>query len=138
SALSWLCLVCETNSEREDGALSRRRLDRQLARVRLDNPSRDRQAKSRAAARGVRHLDERLEDSGQRLGWNTCSGIRDRNRDLFAALRCRDRDRAASWGGAGGVCDQIGDHSFDLAPVDGYGREVRGGVGGQAGATEFP
>jgi len=42
--------VGETDGEREDGALSGRRLDGQLAAVGLDNSSRDGQAEPRTAA----------------------------------------------------------------------------------------
>ena len=74
---------------------------------------------------------------GQVVARDPRAGVGDRNRDLVAAARCRDGDRAAGRRGAHGVGDQIADHAFDLAPIHGHVRQVGRRVDVQADAARF-
>src|SRR5690349_7919189 len=101
--------VAGRDGERERGAASRLGLYGQLTAMRLDDAAGYGEAESRASPRGVRNLDERLEDPGQVVSRDAHPRVGHRHGHLAGAAFRTYGNRAAGWRGTRRVRNQIED-----------------------------
>src|SRR5262252_1863943 len=92
---NFIARLLNRNSETESGPAVRLRLHGEPAGVALYDAARDRQSEARSASRSIRHLNERLEDSGQIIAWNPGSRVRDGEDNIASASRGRNRNGPA-------------------------------------------